>query len=326
VSSLTHLGRVGTAVYASDLVKALTRLREAYGDSIRVLHGFLVMTGELQDESCIRALLEIELWLKEADKRDQHRLPETAEHFISTYLHSNASSNASTTTTDTLNTKHRTGIELPSSLHSLSKVVIHCPGWEDLNEELPVLTEDEEQKFLSVMLEELNVKFALQLDANPSTKRFGFDTDDSETESAVTIVLAGGSHSSRLEGPLADTYLKVVDVSVPGFRITKESVARMASDLEAAIEGLDVKKSVLLLQPFDNSIYYSSRAQGEKTLTRKGSDRKYHVEGELKMISKEDMKELFILIIPLIKAAKGMKVIIMGLWIPIYNYLYQKFI
>jgi hypothetical protein len=75
---------------------------------------------------------------------------------------------------------------------------------------------------------------------------------------------------------------------------------------------------VVLLQPFDNSIYYSSRAQGEKTLTRKGSDRKYHVEGELKMISKEDMKELFILILPLIKAARGLNVIIMG---PMPRYL-----
>jgi hypothetical protein len=51
----------------------------------------------------------------------------------------------------------------------------------------------------------------------------------------------------------------------------------MASDLEEAVKGLNVKKSVVLLQPFDNSIYYSSKAQGEKTLTRKGSDRKYHV-------------------------------------------------
>ena len=49
ITSLTHLGRVGTAVYASDLVKALTRLREAYGDSIRVLHGFPVIAGGLQD-------------------------------------------------------------------------------------------------------------------------------------------------------------------------------------------------------------------------------------------------------------------------------------
>jgi hypothetical protein len=45
------------------------------------------------------------------------------------------------------------------------------------------------------------------------------------------------------------------------------------------------------------------------------------VEGELKMISKEDMKELFILILPLIKAARGLKVIIMG---PMPRYLIAK--
>jgi hypothetical protein len=104
----------------------------------------------------------------------------------------------------------------------LSKSTVQCPGWDDLKKELPILTEEEERKFLFVMLEELNVKFALQLDANPSTKRFGFDADDSETESAFTIVLAGGSHSSRM---LADTYLRVVDVSVPDFRISEETVA-----------------------------------------------------------------------------------------------------
>jgi hypothetical protein len=32
-------------VYAADIVKALSRLREAYGDSVRGLHGFPVMAG-----------------------------------------------------------------------------------------------------------------------------------------------------------------------------------------------------------------------------------------------------------------------------------------
>jgi hypothetical protein len=46
-----------------------------------------------------------------------------------------------------------------------------------------------------------------------------------------------------------------VDVSVQGFRISEESLASMASDLEEAVKGLDPNKSVVLLQPFDNSIY-----------------------------------------------------------------------
>jgi hypothetical protein len=76
----------GTAVYSEDLVVALGRWREAYGDSIRVVHRFPVIAGGLQDESFIRALLEVEIWLKETDKRTQHTLPATSEHFINTFL------------------------------------------------------------------------------------------------------------------------------------------------------------------------------------------------------------------------------------------------
>jgi hypothetical protein len=55
-------------------------LREAYGDSVRGLHGFPVMAGGLQDHSCIRALREIETWLAEADKRRQHTLNDTSKN------------------------------------------------------------------------------------------------------------------------------------------------------------------------------------------------------------------------------------------------------
>jgi hypothetical protein len=48
----------------------------------------------------------------------------------------------------------------------------------------------------------------------------------------------------------------------------------------------------------------------------------FHVEGELKLISKEDMKEIFLLILPLIKAAKGKRIIIMG---PLPRYLLTRF-
>jgi hypothetical protein len=56
-------------------------------------------------------------------------------------------------------------------LHSLAKVNIHCLGWEDLPSGLPILGAKEELSFLSVMLEELNEKFALQLDVRPCTER-----------------------------------------------------------------------------------------------------------------------------------------------------------
>jgi hypothetical protein len=171
------------------------------------------------------------------------------------------------------------------------------------------------------MLTELNDKFALQLDTSPCTDRSAYGAADSETESDIVIALAGSSHSSRLAGPLTDTYLKVVDVSVPGFRISENSVELMTEELKSAIADLDDNRTVILLQPFDNSIFYSCKAHGEKILTRKGKDGKFHVEGELKLISKEDMKEIFLLILPLIKAAKGKRIIIMG---PLPRYLLAR--
>jgi hypothetical protein len=314
-SSLTHLSRVGTAVYAADIVKALSRLREAFGDSVRGLHGFPVMAGGLQDHSCIHALREIDTWLAEADKRRQHFLIHTTQN------DQPSTSTSSSSSTGNNEQAYRTGIELPASLHSLAKVTIHCMGWSDLPAGLPVLSEEEELKFLSCLLAELNEKFALQLDTSPCTDRSAYSAADSETESDIVIALAGSSHSSRLAGPLTDTYLKVVDVSVPGFRISESSVAQMTEELTSAIADLDDSRTVILLQPFDNSIFYSCKVHGEKILTRKGKDGKFHVEGELKLISKEDMKEIFLLILPLIKAAKGKRIIIMG---PLPRYLLAR--
>jgi hypothetical protein len=119
------------------------------------------------------------------------------------------------------------------------------------------------------MLTELNDKFALQLDTSPCTDRSAYGAADSETESDIVIALAGSSHSSRLAGPLTDTYLKVVDVSVPGFRISENSVELMTEELTAAIADLDDSRTVVLIQPFDNSIFYSCKAHGEKILTRR---------------------------------------------------------
>ncbi len=167
----------------------------------------------------------------------------------------------------------------------------------------------------------IRIRIRIRIRNTACTDRTGHSAADSETESEIVIALAGSSHSSRLAGPLTDTYLKVVDVSVPGFRISEKSVELMVEDLTSAFADLDDSKTVVLIQPFDNSIFFSCNSHGEKNLTKKGKDGKYHVEGELKLISKEDMKEIFLLLLPLIKAARGKKIIIMG---PMPRYLLAR--
>ncbi len=178
ISSASHLGRGGTAAYAGDVVRAAVRIREVYGKNVRVVHGFpLIGGGGLVDDSTVRGLREIELWLAEVDKRRLGSLPQTSKYFINNYLSTTSSSNTSI--------NHRQALKLPLALHSPESGTFVSPGWEDLPRSLPSLGEEDEAAFLNVMLSELNEKFALQLDTCPNTDRTTqFATEDPEEERA----------------------------------------------------------------------------------------------------------------------------------------------
>ncbi|MFN9909348.1 MAG: hypothetical protein ACK56F_25070, partial [bacterium] len=86
LSSLSLLARMGTAAYAEEVVRSFARLRDAYGSSIRVVHGFPVLVGGLEDEPLIRSMREIECWFHDVDKKRLHSLPDTSAHFVTDWL------------------------------------------------------------------------------------------------------------------------------------------------------------------------------------------------------------------------------------------------
>jgi hypothetical protein len=45
LSCLSHLGRVGTAAYAADIVRAFGRVHGAFGKNVRTVHGFPLLRG-----------------------------------------------------------------------------------------------------------------------------------------------------------------------------------------------------------------------------------------------------------------------------------------
>ena len=227
-----------------------------------------MIAGGLDDQSAIRSLLEIDLWLGDIDRRRTNSLSETSTFFIKEYYTPShgTSTDISTksTMTLTLTASASTGLKLPTSLHSLDKAIFTSPGWEEMATSLPPLSEEEEFAVISVMLEELNAKFALQLDPSPSTERSGFDSPPPDTDSKDTLVLAGSSHAGRLAEAMMSTHLRVVDVSMPGFRVSENSVESLVTDLEEAMIGLDDASTVVLLQPFDNSIFFLAKPEAKK--------------------------------------------------------------
>ena len=120
----------------------------------------------------------------------------------------------------------------------------------------------------------INYKFALQLDPDPTTDRYSQEASGKHDHSdMLNVAFAGGSHSSRMLDKISDPNFKLLDCTVPGFRLTERSVAEMAKDIKEIASELHAKGTVIVMQLFDNSIYYGSREEGEMLL-QKGLSRR----------------------------------------------------
>jgi hypothetical protein len=64
ISSASHVAAVGAAEYAADFVRASGLLRGAYTGSVTVLHGIPFLIGGTCNTAAIRAIAEVELWIK----------------------------------------------------------------------------------------------------------------------------------------------------------------------------------------------------------------------------------------------------------------------
>ncbi len=172
------------------------------------------------------------------------------------------------------------------------------------------------------MLEELNNTFALQLDLCPSTdKSCQVATDMHDQNDMHNVVFAGGSHSSRVIDHFHSDDIKVLDATVPGFRLTERFAQAMEGDLFEILKELPDDNTVVVFQVFDNSVYYGSREEGEKLVSQKGSDKRYHVNGALRIVKKSEFRELFTKALECLKKAKGKMIV---LWVPLPRYLFEK--
>ena len=156
ISSLNHLGRVGTTAYADDQVDALHTFRQTFSSQIRAVHGFPISTTKITDQFTIRALVEIEAWLDTVDLRRAHSLPESSQYFKDNILASpvdQAESNMCATPSIPL--------RMPASLFTKDRTAFVGLGWSNIATALPPMTSLEEKAFLSTLLQELNLEFAL---------------------------------------------------------------------------------------------------------------------------------------------------------------------
>jgi hypothetical protein len=64
MASASHAAAIGAADYAVDFVRASGSLRGAFAGSVTVLHGVPLLLGGIENIAALRAIAEIEQWVK----------------------------------------------------------------------------------------------------------------------------------------------------------------------------------------------------------------------------------------------------------------------
>jgi len=299
VGSLSHLARVGTAAYAADLQQVLTSLEEQYGNRIRVVHGIPILAEDFSDMVAIRALLDIMDWLENIDKRNTHILPDTNRWFKENVLFNGDSSSR----LGLLRIPYR----LPAGFRSKDTAIFTLGGSGCLADSLESCSGELLAGLLATMCKELNSIFAVNLDEAPSTAK---GRDEGHVATCPSLIVAGASHASRLVHSLLSSTENVVDMSISGWKLTASSAKDMAEEIHDHLDR-EAGKKVVVLQLFDNSIFYGTNCEGDRRYSFRAEGR-HHIEGDLSVIGKEEFKDLFEVAAPIFRAAKNVPTIVLG--------------
>jgi hypothetical protein len=106
---------------------------------------------------------------------------------------------------------------------------------------------------------------------------------------------------------------------IPGFRITDSSVANMVADIEEKVNDLSPSKLIIIIQLLYNSVFQCKTVNGDRILPKKGADRKYHAEGELVVVNKDTLRELFETLQTVFRASRGFQCTVLS---PLPRYLW----
>ena len=179
------------------------------------------------------------------------------------------------------------------------------------------MTPEQESKFLDVMLTERNLELALQLDTDPSTDRL---LNTPEVVRRPLIIVGGGSHASRLANALGSINPEVVDLSIGGWKVTEDNVRDLATDIGDALEAAESPEGcTIVLQLLDNSLFKGGSKTSQIYPVKLGGT--FHIVGELSTINEDKFKEIFKMVIPIFRAARGSRIILIG---PLARYVIQK--
>jgi hypothetical protein len=289
MSSASHAAAVGTADYAAYFVRASGALRGAFAGAVTVLHGIPFLLGGTDNSAALRAIAEIEHWVR-LTTRGTDTVSATraifADSLYGTHEHHD----------------QQCILRLPSSQISTEKSTYITTGFGNLKTAAEPISEEFEKYLLTSLIEELNNLFPMNLATDFICDRF-MDSEvfDETMMDRTALILIGASQLRNTGRFFRQEDWRVIDLTTPGWRISENSVKTKVEELKNMAADIDLKSSVCVLQLYDNSIYLVGGPGGVKHLPARDPTGKYHIDGPLIVADKSGVKDLTAKLMPLLR-------------------------
>jgi len=186
---------------------------------------------------------------------------------------------------------------LPLSLKNQRKVpYLSPPPMGQASLKIEPITEFQEKKILSCLLQELNTNFGLNLDTDPDHTR---TSDPMTVTDSGRVVLVGASHMSRTAAAVAAAGGDVIDASSPGWAPSKDSCKKIANFLKnLALKDGDT----LVIDVWSNLAFMGTDEYGIPCRSSKIGG-KYHIGGHLQAAPRTVFQNGFNELGPVLEAA-----------------------
>jgi hypothetical protein len=325
IFSASRLSAIGTEAYAAEFAEARFRLKRVVGDGIEMLHGFPILYMGTGNRALVKSILDLEHWATTCRTgRDiaisrRHciklTLGNTLEHFSAGNSHGTgtpvATVPASSADTPVASAIYPTRMVLPTLTKFGEKAIFESPQYVDIPHVIEAVSEVDERNMIDQLIQELNAGFMTELAECTVEREVDCSLEHSEALYGKRIIMIGASHTARLANVMEDMGAVVVDLSIPGWRITGDNVSSQVQQLTSVLSEEYEGETYMIYQLFDNSVFFASNDDIQE-LPRKGQDGKYHVPGKLVIADRDEFKRLFTEILPLLRSGLDHKKFILS--------------
>jgi hypothetical protein len=125
------------------------------------------------------------------------------------------------------------------------------------------------------------------------------------------IIMLGASHAVRMANILEDMGAIVVDLSIPGWKITSDNVSSQVEQLTSVLAESFDGETYIVYHLFDNSVFFENN-DDIHVLPEKGPDGRYHIKGKLTAADRDTIKKLFTEVLPLLRSSLDHKKFILS--------------